>query len=271
MKDRESKIKAVKRSGGLSMPGRNHGAGWTVAEMNYVGSLYGSIPAQEIADKLGRSVNGVRRIAGYLGVTKKSAGVWDEEQLKILRQYYKNGHGLEEVMKRLPGRTKESIAAQASKQGIAGGKKSWGLQEKSFLIKHYGLLSTHEIAQALGRSVSAVRGAVNMLNLGKRSSGPWTEAEKVILKARYGRYHDMLDIQSRLPGRTRHAIQMQASLMSLTFAREWSENEEYILRKYYPIQGGRTVDKLPDRTVSAVNHHAKALGLKYQPHKQRQE
>ncbi|PVZ78018.1 hypothetical protein C9426_35315, partial [Serratia sp. S1B] len=223
---------------------------------------YGRLPTQDIADELGRSISGVRRIVHLLGLGNKSAGPWTEAEIAVLHTHYKKGAGLGKIQSLLPGRTKAAIAVLASKLGITG-RESWSASEKRFLKEHYGKMPTRKIATTLGRSVSAVRVTVNQLSLGKKSLGPWTEEEMAVLSAHYNRGLGITYVQSRLPGRTKGAIRAQASKMDLTGRRPWQPYEEKILRAFYPELGSRIVNQLPHRTLPAIKHQAKKLGLRY--------
>ncbi|KEY59559.1 hypothetical protein [Serratia sp. DD3] len=241
---------------------RNHRSRWTIRELHFVEEHYGKLPAQDIADQLGRSINGIRRVVHLLGLGNKSVGPWTEAEIALLHSHYKKGAGLGKIQSLLPGRTRAAIAALACKLGITG-RESWSASEKRFLKEHYGKMPTRKIAATLGRSVSAVRVTVNQLSLGKKSVGPWTEEEMAVLSDHYDRGLGITYVQSRLPGRTKGAIRAQASKMDLTGRRPWQPYEDIILREFYPELGSSIISKLPHRTLPAIKHQAKKLGLRY--------
>ena len=43
----------------------------------------------------------------------------------------------------------------------------------------------------------------------------------------------------------------------------WTEEEDDILRKYYPTMGSKVVDMLPGRTVGSLPDRVARLGIKY--------
>lgn len=239
----------------------NHHSPWTLQEIEFVEKHYGSRAVREIADSLGRSVNGIRRMIKLLGLVTKQDIPWTDDDIAVLRAHYDRGRGIERVRSLLPHRTKGAIFAYASKLGLTG-RERWSEGEKRFLAKHYGPMSAHEIAAALGRSVGGVRRAVNLLHLGKKQSGIWREPEMAILDAHYNRGAGLAYVQRLLPGRSRAAITAQASKMGITRERGWSPEEEQILRTYYPVMGIKVADKLPQRTKAAIKGRVQFLGLR---------
>ncbi|MGX5076446.1 hypothetical protein [Enterobacter mori] len=237
---------------------RNHWVQWTVAEITFVEQHYGQLSAREIGERLGRSANGVARIVQRSGLSRGATPPWSEEELVLLRTHYTEG--IEYVMSLLPGRSRKAIFQRASLAEITG-RDSWSSEEKDFLKKHYGRLSTQKIAARLGRSVSAVRAAVAKLDLSKWHNVPWTEAELALMRTHYKNGID--SIKPLLPERSRRAIFAQAGKMGLTEIRFWLPDEDGLLRAIYPESGARGVqEKLPHRTIPAIKHRATSLGLR---------
>lgn len=237
---------------------RNHWTPWSVAEITFVEQHYGQLSAREIGERLGRSANGVARIAQLSGLSRGMPPPWSEEELVLLRTHYTEG--IEYVMSLLPGRSRKAICQQASLAGLTG-RSSWSLEDKFFLEKNYGNLPTKEIAARLGRSVSAVRAAVVKFGLGTWKNRPWTESELMLMQAHYSKGIDK--IKALLPARTREAIFAQAGKMGLTEPRLWQPDEDSLLRAIYPESGARGVkEKLPHRTLPAIKHRATSLGLR---------
>ncbi|MEG4684812.1 hypothetical protein UXP70_07650 [Enterobacter cloacae] len=154
----------------------------------------------------------------------------------MLRTHY--AEGIEYVISLLPGRSRKAIFRQASLAGLTG-RSRWSREDKSFLEKHYGNLSTKEIATRLGRSVSAVRAAVVKFGIGTWKNRSWTEREKVLMQAHYSKGIDK--IKALLPDRNREAIFAQAGKMGLTEARLWQPDEDSLLKALYPESGARGV------------------------------
>jgi len=237
---------------------RNNWVQWTVDEITFVEQHYGQLSAREIGEQLGRSANGVARIAQLSGLSRGMPPPWSEEELELLRAHY--AKGTEYVMSLLPGRSRKAIFQQASLAEITG-RDSWNHEEKDFLEKHYGYLPTKEIATRLGRSVSAVRAAVVKFDLGTGHNVPWTEAELALMRVHYKKGIDGMTLL--LPERSRGAIVVQAGKMGLTEARFWQPDEDSLLKAIYPESGARGVkEKLPHRTSPAIKHRVTSLGLR---------
>ncbi|EEJ3565707.1 hypothetical protein AA437_002263 [Salmonella enterica subsp. enterica] len=64
--------------------------------------------------------------------------------------------------------------------------------------------------------------------------------------------------------RTRDAVFVQAGKMGLTETRTWQPDEDRVLSALYLVSGPRGVrERLPHRTLPAIKHRAKFLGLRY--------
>ncbi|HHA1914420.1 TPA: hypothetical protein ACOEDZ_000940 [Enterobacter asburiae] len=173
----------------------------------------------------------------------------------MLQTHY--AEGIEYVISLLPGRSRKAIFRQASLAGLTG-RSSWSREDKTFLEKHYGNLSTKEIASRLGRSV---RAAVVKFDLGTGKNRPWSERGLVLMQAHYSKGIDK--IKALLPDRTREAIFAQAGKMGLTEPRLWQPVEDRVLRDIYPEGGVPGVrERLPHRTIPAIKHRVKALELR---------
>lgn len=244
---------------------RNHRTQWTLAEIAYVEEHYGRLSVHEIGEALGRSANGVNRIVQLAGLSQQASAPWTEQEHALVREHYRDG--IEGLMPRLPGRTKQAIIRQAALLGLtdSGG---WSLQEKTFLEKHYGKLPTQAIATRLGRSVSAVRGMVFKLGLSKAQKQLWTESELLLLQEHYA--NGPASVQAVLPGRSRGAIVAQAGKMGLTDFGLWQTDEIRILQQWYPTLGLKVLSRLPGRSRAAIKGQVVKLGLRYRNKKKRQ-
>ncbi|HGN9109571.1 TPA: hypothetical protein ACK1J9_001545 [Enterobacter hormaechei] len=99
------------------------------------------------------------------------------------------------------------------------------------------------------------------LDLGTWKNRPWSEMELVLMQAHYIKGIDKIKVL--LPDRTREAIFAQAGKMGLSEARLWQPVEDRGLRDIYPEGGVSGVrERLPHRTIPAIKHGVKALGLR---------
>lgn len=105
---------------------------------------------------------------------------------------------------------------------------------------------------------------------------PWTEDEDNILQEYYPKEGGL--VCHRLPGRTRNACKNRAQYIRLQPYEEhklsrWTEEEEAILKEYYPTEREAVHLRLPGRTASACQlvkrtkdackTRAKTLGLRF--------
>lgn len=92
---------------------------------------------------------------------------------------------------------------------------------------------------------------------------PWTEDEDNILQEYYPKEGGL--VCHRLPGRTRNACKNRAQYIRLQrqedhkFSR-WTEEEDAILKEYYPTERETVHLRLPGRTASACQR--RAVGMK---------
>ncbi|MEZ7799315.1 hypothetical protein ABUS55_22505 [Citrobacter pasteurii] len=70
---------------------RNHWVQWTVDEITFVEQHYDQLFAREIGERLGRSANGVARIAQLSGLSRGMPPPRSEEELVLLRTHYTEG------------------------------------------------------------------------------------------------------------------------------------------------------------------------------------
>lgn len=67
---------------------RFHRSPWMINEIEFVEKHYGSQSAREIGEKLGRSANGVARIAHHSGLGQRATSFWTEDLLIRLTKTY---------------------------------------------------------------------------------------------------------------------------------------------------------------------------------------
>lgn len=217
---------------------RNHYVHWTLAEIAYLETHYGRIPAREIASTLGRGISGVRSMAGKVGVCRSGGARWEPWEISVQEKHYGHGDGIKMVRKLLPHRDRESVRKQAAKAGLTD-VREWHPDAIAFLREHYGHMPIDEVATAINKSVSAVRNRVNVLKLGKVRQIRWTREENAILTRHYSQSGNLEAIYALLPHRSRQAISAQATKLGLKRAVMWTSEEISILQQYYPKLGKR--------------------------------
>ena len=93
---------------------------------------------------------------------------------------------------------------------------------------------------------------------------PWTEDEDNILQEYYPKEGGL--VCHRLPGRTRNACKNRAQYILLQRQEEhkfsrWTEEEDAILKEYYPTERETVHLRLPGRTASACQRRAGGMKL----------
>ncbi|MTH48274.1 hypothetical protein [Intestinirhabdus alba] len=142
-------------------------------------------------------------------------------------------------------------------------RAAWTIAELRLVEQHYGITGTAQIAEALGRTIDAIRWVVrnHKFNL-MEPYQPWTEEEKDIIRTRFAAGDSITRIMPLLSGRTRGAIYLMKDKLNAHSTRRWSEQEHQILAQYYPVEGMTVADRLPGRTRVAIRQAVYAMGLR---------
>lgn len=148
------------------------------------------------------------------------------------------------------------------KKTSRGYRTIWTLKEFKFVEENYGIIPTALIAEALGRTVDAVRWVVRKQKQKLMEPyQPWTEEEKAIIRTHFTAGSQITQIMSLLPGRTRGAIYLMKDKLNVHSPRRWNEQERQVLVQYYPVEGMAVTDRLPGRTRASVRQAAYSMGL----------
>jgi len=143
-----------------------------------------------------------------------------------------------------------------------GGKK-WTEDELEYLKKHYGKKSFEEIADALGRTVSAVQSKGPQLGLSAQDY-LWTEEEEQFLRENYLRLG--AEECAKQLGRTVMAVHGKirktgGGRPSIGPKVEWTEQElDFLRENYQRLPWGELAEKL-GRTEQAIQVRANMLGM----------
>lgn len=220
-----------------------------------------------------RSKAAIREHAKRIGLETPSRA-WSQEENEILKQ--NSVLSVKVLQELLPARTLGAISAQKGRLGLKNEpttprKPPWSEQEDVILQSYY---STEGIAcqkRLTNRSQHAIRQRAKLLGLiGKNTIHQWSSEENEILKNNYGL--GIKALQKLLPGRTRWAIihrkrklQAQGELIFSIKRKHWSEEEDAILRYYYPLEGSNCKKRLPNRSKDAIRQRANNLGITDNP------
>ncbi|HEY2452114.1 MAG TPA: SANT/Myb-like DNA-binding domain-containing protein [Scandinavium sp.] len=134
----------------------------------------------------------------------------------------------------------------------------WTIKEIQFVEQHYGRLSTEEIARSLGRSIVAVRRIAQMSGVGKSRAKSWTEEERTLIRLHYNKGLDYM--QTLLPGRTKLAINSQASRLGVTNS-DWTDQERQYLKDNYGIKTASKIAFILGRSLSGVRSMAGEMNV----------
>ena len=197
---------------------------------------------------------------------------WTEEEDNLLREFYKNNPGVEEVKKFteqfFKHRTVDAVRKRASYLGITGtNKKSWSKEEDEILLKYYPIEGRKCCQRLNYRTPSSIIHRVARLNL-TSNNHYWTEEEKNIVFKYYP--IEGSKIVHRLPNKSLNAIKTLANENGV-FVKNflWTEEEDKILRENYgKLKMGQIIKLLSNnRSNSSIKGRASVLGLKILPPK----
>lgn len=130
-----------------------------------------------------------------------------------------------------------------------------------FLEKNYGKLPAKEIAQHLGRAISAVRAMALKLGIGRTGARPWSPAEIGVVKKYYAQGSGIALVQALLPHRNKESIRKQADKAGVTDLREWHSDAVVFLKAHYGEMPVEDIAATLNKRLSAVRNKATALKL----------
>ena len=160
---------------------------------------------------------------------------WTPEEIKLVQKFYEK-KGAAFIAKKI-NRSTNAIMAQAAKLNIRfSGVRAWYEWEKRYLLKNYHVKKNASIARSLKRSIPSVVGMAKNLGLIKAGPADWTEEERDVLRKLYSDRKNSLEEMSRLTGRTRAAILIQAQVLGLKRPPKehmWTRKEHNYVAKHY--------------------------------------
>lgn len=203
---------------GLRRPG-----GWTEEELRILTKYY---PTEGIAvaSRLpGRSRKTITQKASILDIRfvgNAHFRRWTDEDWQLLRAHQ---HASLDTLRALfPERNTSSLQHALVRLRKKQGDKTpvrkvlpWTEEEKAILLTHYE--TSMPVKQILSMLPDRTQASVFAMTkqLGLTRSNDWTEAELVILRRYYP--SEGMSVASRLPGRTRNAVQHQACKLKIRF------------------------------------------------------
>lgn len=268
MKKRKHSLKAIR--------------GWTVAELRQFKKLYPMSHNSDLAERLGRTIDSIRKKAIKLGLKKDWAGgyrvhqppqnenSWTPEQFETLRRMYLHSTTAEiaAALNRSPMAVQSKIRKlglyqEFNRQGLLRKYRGrWSKKEIATLKKLYPVKTKSEIVEEMGRSIRAVSRMITKLQLsGKTRSVAWTAKEDEFLE-KYIFTWSVEKIAEKL-GRGCRAVQGRAwrkRLLKQTTG--WSKEEIQQLKYWLPKCTRQEIADKLGRSLYSVARKIKRLGLK---------
>jgi hypothetical protein len=127
-----------------------------------------------------------------------------------------------------------------------------------------------EMSQVLRKTVSSVRAKLYRLDLdyGRANDYFWSEDDIIYLE--YASQDKNVDLEEVARFLGRSIVSVKSKLYDLRkngegsyIKRPWTEKEDNYLRRYYQTHEIKVLAKSLNRTVPALHHRAKALGIQY--------
>lgn len=189
---------------------------------------------------------------------------WTVEEENILRKYYvREG---EDVLKRLPNRTRNGLYKRLKKLGISA-NLFWTAKEDLIIKKNYPSMGSKMAYMLPERTTEAVVGRAKALGV-RRDSMAWSDKEIDIIRTYYPTMG--MKVKTLLKNRTEASIAGRASLLGLKRVNlrspRWTQEELLLLKRFYPYSDSemlRDLGKLlHNRTPQAMRTKANDLGIR---------
>lgn len=211
----------------------------------------------------GHTQGSLKNRARLLGVASdKRKKEWTPDEDFILRKYYPIEGTL--CSARLPGRSVRAIKARARKFRLYM-DKLWTPEKENILLQYYPLEGAACCKRINGMTGQQVRSRVARLGIYRTNLNRWTPEEDSVLISRYKK--EGCACRNYLPGRTKEQIHARARKLGLASSNRknsnlWSQQEDDVIRKYYPTEGSACAKRLNNRAKSSVRGRAWKLGVK---------
>ena len=198
----------------------NSGLPWTETEVTQLKMLYPKTSDKDLAAILARPAWGVTGKARALGLKKDYAGGYQRQQ--------------------------------------CDNPLAWSAEEEQLLTELFPTITNEEIAEQIGRTLSAI--ANKARNMGLRKQYFWSATEDDLLKKFYKKltYRKL----AQLLGRTKSAVQIRVITLGLECKVEnWTEDEIEFLKKSYRKMTYHKIGEKLGRAWTAVAAKAENIGL----------
>ena len=189
--------------------------------------------------------------------------LFTEEELENIIKDYDNGNGLRpfELGKKYD-RNPSSISNKLKDLGIYKySTYRFTDDDIEFLKKYYPLGNWDFIMEHFSKSTKqSIMSKASELGIKIVNENKWTNEELDIIKNYYK--EDIDKVVKMLPNRTYKAITTKAKRLGIKSREFWSDEENKLMKKYYPIMSVDDVLKyFPNRTRNSIITHAIHLNL----------
>lgn len=237
---------------------------WTEEEENIIREFYPTEGAKGCAKRLSkRTPQSILSRASKLGVNLDA--LWSENELELLKYYYPL-NGAKGCEKYLPNKTISQISYKAQTlkltSPISNKNRQWTPEEDEIIRTNYSAGNTDLTHLIPNKSKGAIQQRASVL--GVKVINNWTEEE-----IKWMQDNSYLYTREELIDKTGKSwlqigrILKKYGLKYCTKVIKWTEEEDSIIKKYYPKEGGKVYLRLKNRTYSTVVGRASALGIKY--------
>jgi hypothetical protein len=138
---------------------------WSTEEMSLLMELFPSTTNEQIAEKIGRTIDAIANKARKMGLRKTE--FWSEQEDELLEKLYKT-LTYDQLAKRL-GRTGSSVKIRIVMQGLECKVENWTEAETDFLRKNQHTKGYQAIADHLQRTYGAVTARAIRIGIAKKS------------------------------------------------------------------------------------------------------
>ena len=158
--------------------------------------------------------------------------------------------------------TQDIVDAYDEINGLLGG--FWTEEEDNILRKFYPTNGAKGCVKHLpNRTKIAICWRATSLNLISgitTKNKQWSPEEDEIIKTNYSK--DRTDLTDLIPNKSKRAIQQRALVLGVKVINNWTEEEDNVIKRIYPIGGvNGCIKHLPNRTKKAIAHRATNLGV----------
>ncbi len=215
---------------------------------------------------IGRPASVIKSKTHLLGLGSAPHPQWtvEEEELLVTLQSSCTSREIAAFL----GRSRAAVGLRKRQLGMTNGPSaSWSQAEQNLLAELKAVATHKEIAQMLGRSVYAVSSATGRAGLSKPCGRkrPWTDAETELARSMEAELTHP-EIAALLCRTWRSvAARLQASKLRDLKRRDWTAQENAVLRHSWPTRPAKEVAEMIGRSEAAVALHANVLGVKKDP------